>query len=622
MGDSFGDRIRVLMVIAGAASMLAAAARPGHAADYYVKNGGVDAKDGLSLANAWATLPHAADAVGPGDTVHVQNGSYRGFYLTTSGNSGAPITFRAEGTSVQITQDNPTTPDGINLEGASWVVVDGFVVNDRTRTGIRAVTADHVTVRNCKLGHNGRWGILTGFVDDFTAENNEAHHSVAEHGIYVSNSCNRPIVRNNVVYSNHANGLHFNGDASLGGDGLIEDALVEGNVIYDNGAGGGGGSGINMDGSVRGTIRNNLLYNNHSSGISLYQIDAATGSTDNLIENNTVVNAADGRWCININSGSTGNVLRNNILYNYHSFRGVITVDDSSLQGFKSTNNSLMDRMSADGDNTILTLAQWQALGYDAGSFVATPAQNFVAPGTDFHLLPTSPAVDAGSAAGAPSTDLEGAPRPAGAGYDIGAYELQLTSCGNGTIDPGEQCESDSDCPGNGTCRACAGIQPAICSSGIAADHALLVLRATPFSLRAKGQAVIPKPWTGVDPKANGIRVVFDDVSGSGRTIDASLPGGARWTVSRAATQWIYKDPAGAVAGVTRAVVQDRSRTQSGLITWRVVGRGGAVILPDVTSVRSTAVLGAALECAVTSWNGPGQARPRCEGSAARFKCR
>ena len=76
------------------------------------------------------------------------------------------------------------------------------------------MTAAHVTVRNCSLGDNGSWGILTGFVDDFLAEGNEAHHSVDEHGIYVSNSADRPIVRNNSCYSNHANGLHFNGDAS------------------------------------------------------------------------------------------------------------------------------------------------------------------------------------------------------------------------------------------------------------------------------------------------------------------------------------------------------------------------------------------------------------------------
>ena len=38
----------------------------------------------------------------------------------------------------------------------------------------------------------------------------------------------------------------MNGDESQGGDGMISGALVERNVIYGNGVG--GGSGINMDG--------------------------------------------------------------------------------------------------------------------------------------------------------------------------------------------------------------------------------------------------------------------------------------------------------------------------------------------------------------------------------------
>jgi hypothetical protein len=44
------------------------------------------------------------------------------------------------------------------------------------------------------------------------------------------------------------------------------------------------------------------------------------------------VNAADGRWCVNIADGSTGNTVRNNILWNAHSFRGAITIDAASRQ--------------------------------------------------------------------------------------------------------------------------------------------------------------------------------------------------------------------------------------------------------------------------------------------------
>jgi hypothetical protein len=48
----------------------------------------------------------------------------------------------------------------------------------------------------------------------------------------------------------------------------------------------------------------------------------------------------------------------------------------------------------------------------------------FVTPGTDFHLLATSPAIDAGSdlVQAIVSTDHDGNPRPAGSAYDIGIF--------------------------------------------------------------------------------------------------------------------------------------------------------------------------------------------------------
>ena len=191
-------------------------------------------------------------------------------------------------------------------------MIDGFIVDGRTRAGIRVAVSQFVTVENCHTGNNGRWGIFSGFADDLTVEGNEAHHSQAEHGIYVSNSGDRPVIRRNVVHDNHANGIHMNGDLSQGGDGLISGALVEQNVIYGNGAG--GGSGINMDGVTDSVVRNNLLYDNHASGVSLYRIDGATGSKRNVVVNNTIVNAADARWCVNVNGGSTDNTVLNNIL--------------------------------------------------------------------------------------------------------------------------------------------------------------------------------------------------------------------------------------------------------------------------------------------------------------------
>jgi len=643
--------------IPAALLLVLARATTAGAADYYVAPAGSNGADGITPGTAWATLQFAADTVVAGDTIHVANGNYVGFDIRTVASAAQPITFVAAGAAVAITADNGSTPDGINIENAAYITIDGFIVSDRTRAGVRAAVSDHITIRHCTAGTNGRWGIFTGFVDDLLIEDNETYGSIAEHGIYTSNSGDRPVIRHNHVHDNHANGIHMNGDASMGGDGLISNALVEGNIIHGNGIA--GGSGINMDGVTDSVVRNNLLYDNHASGISLYQIDGATGSTGNLVINNTIINASDARWCVNINNGSTGNHIYNNILYNNHPSHGVITIDGSSLGGFASDYNSLMDRMSPDGDSTTLTLLAWQSLGYDAHSFTATPVEHFFNPASDFHLLPASPGIDTGTASGAPGSDLEGGARPVGAGFDIGAYEAQLPNCNDGNVDAGEicgepglpvcadpcttclgcicaaadpvcgdalvcggeQCESDGDCAGGQVCSGCQCQNAPVCSSGITITRAKLKMRANVFSMAFSGEAVIPKPWTGVDPAANGVHVVVDATIGSGG-VDATIPGGPAWKTNGAGTTWTYADASGAIAGITKVVVKDRSKKLDGQLRFTVKGKGASAALPDVAAVRTSIVVGATGECAAIEWGGPGTASPSCKGDAALLRCR
>ncbi|PYN80207.1 MAG: hypothetical protein DMD96_14190 [Candidatus Rokuibacteriota bacterium] len=420
---------RVFRIFAVAAILAIALAR-GHACaaplrTFYVDPDGNDSTAG-SAPNPWRTLQKAANTVRAGDLVTVRAGHYAGFYLTTSGTASNPITFQAEPDAIVDTQ-NPITPDGINLEGASYVVIEGFTVTGVPRAGIRAVLNHHVVIRGNTGDSNGRWGILTGFSDHLLIENNVMSRSQAEHGIYVGNSGDRPVIRGNVVWGNHASGIHMNGDVSQGGDGIITGALVEANTIYDNGLG--GGSGINCDGVQSSVFRNNLLYGNHAGGISLYRIDGAQPARNNQILHNTIVQASDGRWAINIQNASTGNVVRNNILYNQHPFRGSIAISADSLPGFVSDTNVIMDRFSRDGGDTRIALSAWRtATGQDLHSFIATPTALFVNfGGNDYHLSAGSPARDTGTTLAEVTEDMEGEPRPQGPTSDIGAYELPGT---------------------------------------------------------------------------------------------------------------------------------------------------------------------------------------------------
>jgi hypothetical protein len=159
-----------------------------------------------------------------------------------------------------------------------------------------------------------------------------------------------------------------------------------------------------------------------------------------------------------------------------------------------------------------------------------------------------------------------------------------------------------------------------VCDAGRATAKPVLAMRAAPFSLKLSGEAVIPKPWTGVDPLVNGIRVVVEDAAGV--RFDATVPGGAGWSRNAAGTRWIYKDLAGSAGGVTRVMLRDRSGTTDGLLAWRVVAKGTSSVLPGVASTRAAVVLGAAAECAAAAWNGPTGVRPRCAGDASRINCR
>jgi hypothetical protein len=146
-------------------------------------------------------------------------------------------------------------------------------------------------------------------------------------------------------------------------------------------------------------------------------------------------------------------------------------------------------------------------------------------------------------------------------------------------------------------------------------------MKLEPARMIAKGEAVLPKPWTGVDPAANGVRLLVSSLSGGG-TVDAVVPGGAGWTVNAAGTRWVYSDPTGAFSGITRVVVIDRSAVEDGLLRWLVRSQGPFAALPDVAQVLTTAVLGTPNECATVAWNSPGGVSPRCEDDSAALRCR
>ena len=418
------------------------------AATYYVAPNGNDTFNGSS-SNPWATLQHAVETIAPGDTILVRSGTYAGCRIRNSGTVSAPKTLaRDVGATVVINTPGPQNShsslieieNGSGTEVTDWIV-DGFEVANSPHHGIDIRITNRITIRNC-YAHNSAPaasgdGIFLAFSSHPLIENNEVAFNT-EHGIYDSNSADYPTIRGNRSHNNNGGGIQLNADFSSKcpcgttvRDGIISFATVESNVIYENGVN--GGSAINADGVDDSVFRNNLIYSNHAFGISLFSIDGSHGSSRNKVYNNTIVQAIDGRWCLNIpkskgNGGSpVGNIVKNNILYTERTDKGSIDVYSTAAGVLTSDYNVVVDRFSTNGGTSVTsTLAQWRTFGYDIHSFVSTATALFVSPaGQDYRLKEGSPAIDAGTNLSPDVVaDIVGTARPQRLAYDIGGYEM------------------------------------------------------------------------------------------------------------------------------------------------------------------------------------------------------
>ncbi|HEX5131941.1 MAG TPA: right-handed parallel beta-helix repeat-containing protein [Candidatus Krumholzibacteria bacterium] len=380
---------------------LAMAGATADAATYHVAPNGSDTNSGTA-AQPWRTLQKAASAVRAGDVVLVTDGTYAGMQITADGTASAPIVFRANGANVRVVTPNASTPDNINIEGGNYVTVEGFVVEDAPRIGIRAVTATGVRITGNRVARSGLTGILTGFTPAIEIAGNVVSESEQEHGIYVSNSAvagDNPVIRDNECRDNAKNGIQLNGDCAAGGDGVISGALIERNVVHHN-----NWKGLSIISVQASMIRNNLIFENGLSagagGIHLAdEPGCGRPSNNNCVVNNTIHEPRI--TGIRLSNGSTGNTIFNNLVVAVSASKAI--VDEGSGNAIQTGSNL--------------------ELGSVLGLFVGTG---------DYHLAGTSPAVDQAAldyqGLEAPPTDIDGTQRPQGALPDIGAYEYMLAT--------------------------------------------------------------------------------------------------------------------------------------------------------------------------------------------------
>lgn len=115
----------------------------------------------------------------------------------------------------------------------------------------------------------------------------------------------------------------------------------------------------------------------------------------------------------------------NNLFVNNDAFLGGDNIIDWNQDANKNItlNNgffgSVLDKKSQIEDTTDANLGL-------TGNFIAAVDPLVNTAGGDYHLAPGSQAIDKGIAEDAPDHDFDGAPRPQGAAYDVGAYEAPV----------------------------------------------------------------------------------------------------------------------------------------------------------------------------------------------------
>ncbi len=301
---------------------------------FYVAPTGNDANPGTVTA-PWRTIQHAAETVGPGDTVYVRAGIYNEAVSVRVSGSGPDqyITFRNyPGETPVLDGRGLTDPDGVNafyIEDQSYLIIRGFEIRNYTTVVPNQVpiaiqitgTSHHIQLLENHIHH-----IATRAPVDADLLGADAH------GIAVYGTAPSPI-HNVLIENNHLHDLTLGSSEALVLNGNVRAFTVTHNLIHDvdniaiDAIGfEGTAPQPEVDRAREGLIAGNTIYNVDSRTNPAYGGERSAGGiyvdggAHITIEGNTVFSANIGIELASEHPGrETSDILvRNNMLYHNH----------------------------------------------------------------------------------------------------------------------------------------------------------------------------------------------------------------------------------------------------------------------------------------------------------------
>ncbi|MDT3717774.1 Ig-like domain-containing protein [Pseudomonas soli] len=342
-------------------------------------DGQVSLAEAIQAANTDTSVD--GSAVGSGSDIIVFHQNLKGQTIRWSSATALAVT------------SNITINGDVDGDGKGDIILSGDVNNNGTRdtleaSGLQSNGGGVLTVRNLDFRHfssNIAGGAIRANGGSITVEDSNFESNAGTVINSATTAGSTVVVRNTTIHDNSASIVGGTAMSTLVRLGGANNHVLENVAIYNN-TGTYGATGTVAAGSI-------IVLSNSGGTVRI---------TNSTIANNVFLNTSTG----SITSGGLGWVSGQ---------AGTVTVQNSIFTG-NTVNGTQLDAATNGGVGG----------GYTSTTNLIGTAVNFVNTATgDYRLASTaSNAIDQGTLAGAPLTDLRGFDRPRGGGVDIGAYEV------------------------------------------------------------------------------------------------------------------------------------------------------------------------------------------------------